>query len=284
LPSPEPEAPTVVSGRWQAFAAVLVACMLAAVPHTGAAQTAIPEPMERNIKALIASYPDFLERAEGNELVWKDGTRMPFDDGTGEKDFDTRLERPDLEDMFYAPYPLARTGTPPAFQSDPGRVRFQPFYAKMYGDCTKGEVTKHLVDVAWLPSKSKQRLKVTRINGVADQLQAVSNELDKLPAKFTKYLKPSAGTYNCRVVAGTKRLSVHGFGAAIDIATKHTDYWRWTKPGADGRYAYKNSIPWEIVEIFEKHGFVWGGKWYHYDTMHFEYRPEILAAAKAAQP
>ncbi|MEJ2663631.1 MAG: M15 family metallopeptidase, partial [Spirochaetia bacterium] len=27
---------------------------------------------------------------------------------------------------------------------------------------------------------------------------------------------------------------------------------------------------------FEKYGFIWGGKWYHYDTMHFEYRPELL--------
>jgi hypothetical protein len=30
----------------------------------------------------------------------------------------------------------------------------------------------------------------------------------------------------------------------------------------------------EIVDIFERRGFVWGGKWYRYDTMHFEYRPE----------
>ena len=34
-------------------------------------------------------------------------------------------------------------------------------------------------------------------------------------------------------------------------------------------------------------GFVWGGKWLFYDTMHFEYRPEVLrscaeAAAEAA--
>src|SRR5262245_1812136 len=28
---------------------------------------------------------------------------------------------------------------------------------------------------------------------------------------------------------------------------------------------------------FEKYGFIWGGHWYHYDTMHFEYRPELLA-------
>jgi hypothetical protein len=37
-------------------------------------------------------------------------------------------------------------------------------------------------------------------------------------------------------------------------------------------------MPHEIVDIFERHGFIWGGKWYHYDTMHFEYRPELLPA------
>jgi hypothetical protein len=35
-------------------------------------------------------------------------------------------------------------------------------------------------------------------------------------------------------------------------------------------------MPPEIVAIFERHGFIWGGKWRHYDTMHFEYRPELL--------
>jgi D-alanyl-D-alanine carboxypeptidase len=37
---------------------------------------------------------------------------------------------------------------------------------------------------------------------------------------------------------------------------------------------YKNKIPLEIAAAFEKHGFIWGGKWYHFDGMHFEYRPE----------
>src|SRR6185437_1620763 len=31
--------------------------------------------------------------------------------------------------------------------------------------------------------------------------------------------------------------------------------------------AYHNRMPKEIVATFEKHGFIWGGKWYHYDTM-----------------
>ncbi len=39
---------------------------------------------------------------------------------------------------------------------------------------------------------------------------------------------------------------------------------------------WRNRIPVEIVRIFERHGFIWGGAWYHYDTMHFEYRPELL--------
>jgi hypothetical protein len=34
--------------------------------------------------------------------------------------------------------------------------------------------------------------------------------------------------------------------------------------------------PSEVIAAFEKNGFIWGGKWYHFDTIHFEYRPELL--------
>ncbi len=225
---------------------------------------------------LVKAYPAFLSGHDGKVLIWKDGTRMPFDDGKGAKDFLTRLNEPDLQDQFYAPYPKGRKGTPPAINIDPGRVRYEPFFKKMYGDCKKGAVKNNLVSVIWLPKSSGKKIKVTKINGVADALRKVSAELDQLPAKYLKYLKPMAGTYNCRTIAGTKRLSVHSFGAAIDINAKLGNYWRWSKPDKVGKYLYKNQIPWEIVEIFEKHGFIWGGKWYHYDTMHFEYRPELL--------
>jgi hypothetical protein len=33
---------------------------------------------------------------------------------------------------------------------------------------------------------------------------------------------------------------------------------------------YRSRLPFDIVQIFEKHGFIWGGKWEHFDTMHFE--------------
>jgi len=106
----------------------------------------------------------------------------------------------------------------------------------------------------------------------------VSAALDKLPKRFMKYLRPSAGTYHCRTIAGTERFSVHAFGAAVDINAKYGDYWRWSAPEAGAGLVYRNRVPWEIIEIFEQHGFIWGGKWYHYDTLHFEYRPELLNA------
>jgi hypothetical protein len=100
---------------------------------------------------------------------------------------------------------------------------------------------------------------------------------------MTRYLVPSAGTYNCRPIAQTNRLSVHAYGAAIDLATKFGDYWLWSK-GKDGKITWKNRIPLEFVDIFERAGFIWGGKWYHFDTLHFEYRPEIIALAKQGWP
>jgi hypothetical protein len=227
------------------------------------------------VASLLRAYPDFLDRIEGNDLVWKDGTRMPIADGRPPKTLDAMLDQPDLKDMFAMIYPAGEKGLPPPTDFDPGRVRYAPLFKRMYGDCAAGEVMKNTVDVVWLPSRYGKKLKFTRINNAAGALQQVASELDRLSASLLDYLAPPAGTYNCRPIAGTGRTSPHGFGIAIDIATAKSDYWLWKS-----ETRYRNRIPWEIVNVFERHGFIWGGKWYHYDTMHFEYRPEMIATAK----
>lgn len=227
---------------------------------------------------LAASYPESIRTAYPNRVIFRDGSELPLDDGKEHKDFDTWLKKPDIEDMFRYPYDGTAAAMPPARDFDPGRARNEAFFLKLYGDCRKPHFSSTLTEINWLPRKSSQRLAVTRLNGVALRLQAISRELDDLPAEFDRYLVPAAGSFNCRVVAGTNQRSAHAFAIAIDIAVKHAHYWRWSTIRPADIIAYRNEIPMEIVRIFEKHGFIWGGRWHHYDTMHFEYRPELLPA------
>lgn len=233
--------------------------------------------LEKIARRLIAAYPDHLSHVEAGKLVWRDGTRMGLDDNPKHLGSVGWLERPSIADTMRVPYSPGRLSGSPQPGLDAGRARNEAFFTKMYGDCRSGAVDKNLVNVIWLPRKSGQRLRVTRVNGVAAKLQQISNALDKLPPRFNQFLIPAAGAYNCRKIAASSRTSPHAYGFAIDIATRKADYWAWQKVSSDEPPPpYRNRIPAEIVEIFEQHGFIWGGKWHYFDTMHFEYRPELL--------
>ncbi len=88
-----------------------------------------------------------------------------------------------------------------------------------------------------------------------------------------------------RTVSGTKKLSKHALGMAVDINTRYNPY---VRKGADGRqlispdngrpYAdRRKSYPYKIVKgdllyrLFIQHGFQWGGNWRTMkDYQHFE--------------
>ena len=212
---------------------------------------------------LKSAYPDFVARVDGNDLVFKDGTRFAIDDGLAEKSHDEWLAHPDIKDMFRYAYPAGGPLAPPAENFDPGRARNEALFARMYGDCRRGGVTPSLETITWLPKSRRQRIKVTRVNGVARRLEAVGAELEALPVRLRHYLEPAGGTYVCRPIAGTAQRSAHGYGIAIDVAVGPSYYWRWAKGGPNGPVRYRNALPKEIVAIFEKHGFIWGGRWYH---------------------
>jgi hypothetical protein len=224
---------------------------------------------------LVAAYPDALAGHDDKALRWRDGAVMPVSDGIANKPFDALLRHPSIADQFRLPYPRGPLEKPPAVDADPGRFRNAAFFTKMYGDCRKGEVSPRLVSLDWLPKTWGKAIRITSINGVDAQLRAVSAEIDALPDKIKRAAYPIAGTYKCRAVADTGQPSAHGYGIAIDLNTAVSDYWYWLPH--QGAIVYRNRMPEEIVAIFEKHGFIWGGKWYHFDTMHFEFRPELLA-------
>lgn len=229
------------------------------------------------IDKLIAAYPKELTRQGDDAVRFRDGTVMPVSDGIANKTFSELLRNASILDQFRIPYPRGPLEKPPPVNSDPGRFRNTDFLKKMYGDCKKGQVEPRLATVRWLPKTGGKSIPVTTVNGVDEQLRAVSAEIDELPPKIKRAAYPIAGTYNCRTVADTGQLSPHSYGIAIDLNLDFADYWYWHRK--EGSITYRNRMPEEIVSIFEKHGFIWGGKWYHFDTMHFEYRPELLTAS-----
>jgi D-alanyl-D-alanine carboxypeptidase len=257
------------------LAAVLAAAGSTAAMASDATFGAPPVGLAEKLEQLRLAYPNTVAGAQGNDLVLSDGTRLAISDGRTDKSFEELLNSPDVDDMFAFAYPAGAAPAAPARHFDPGRVRVEALFRALYGDCRKGALAGTR-KIAWVPKHGGGSVTFTTAQGADKALEAVSEELDRLPASFTKYLAPSAGTYNCRAIAGTQRMSMHAYAAAIDINTKQTTYWQRVKPGADGLYHWSNKIPPEIVAAFEKHGFIWGGRWYHFDTMHFEYRPELL--------
>jgi len=88
-----------------------------------------------------------------------------------------------------------------------------------------------------------------------------------------------------RDIAGSETRSPHAWGMAVDLVPRSYGgrhvYWRWSRAiDREGWHRIPLERRWQpplaVVEIFERHGFVWGGKWTHFDMIHFEYRPALV--------
>lgn len=247
---------------------VIAACLSVSSCHSGETGQATEETVPAGAQRLIDAYPEQNLRYSRNRIIFPDGTSFIYDDGE-QKDFTAKVDNPDIEDMLSMEYEAKEK---PDYMDDPGRIRCDGLFKKMYGR-SSSKVFKKLVMVPWFGSE----VSFTSVNGAAGQLAAVEREIRERYPELTGYME-CAGTFYWRKIQGTDRLSAHSFGIAIDIGIEHADYWRWKHKDATetSEIAYENRIPMEIVGIFEKHGFIWGGRWYHFDTMHFEYRPEMM--------
>lgn len=266
--------PTFFAARIWAISAMAAMTLLTGAGDTHASGVSLDE----KLSTLKKHYPKLIRSVQKNHLLLSDGRKLVIDDGR-KKDHQGKLKNPDIEDTLSQVYPMGRcqVGTP-ARNFDPGRIRSDALMRHIFGR-TEDEARRQMRTINWFGTK----VLVTKRVGTDKALERVRDALARLPARFGKYYRKTAGTFNWRVIAGTKRLSVHSFGAAIDINIKYADYWRWAKGKPGDVPGYKNKIPKEIVDIFEAHGFVWGGRWYHFDTMHFEYRPELIEIGKLAE-
>jgi hypothetical protein len=238
----------------------------------------LARPGHAQLDALVTAYPERIAGIDHNTIMFGDGTKMDAGTADPAKPFDRLLRDATVLDQMRLAYPRGAPIAPPAKDFDPGRFRNEAFFSKLYGDCRKTRLD--LVRVTWIDGET---VLFARANGAAAHLRDVVAEIGKLPPAVRRAAYPSAGTFSCRPVKDTGRLSMHSYGAAIDLNLKYSNYWLWEAKGA-ANIPYRNAMPRAIVDAFERHGFIWGGRWYHYDTMHFEYRPELLAPALAPLP
>jgi peptidoglycan L-alanyl-D-glutamate endopeptidase CwlK len=177
------------------------------------------------------------------------------------KDFRKRLEQPDLADMFH--YAYRRSFPQTTLNHDPGRIRHDGFFRYVYNGRDRNSIRPFLTNIAFAGNN-------IRVHHRACPAFLKWNELigQQVPPIERTWLQ-SGGIWNWRNIAGTQRLSTHSFAMSIDLAVSQSAYWRWKKN-------VPRKFPESLIRTAEEAGFIWGGYWYHYDTMHFEYRPELL--------
>lgn len=268
----------------------LILCIITATAYiiAGPLQgTAFIEPMsssyvigmKQDILCLMMAYPGHISNAVQSDgqvyIEMKSGKKILYDDKKT-KSMESKIAYPDLQDMMEQTYPITPIKSLMNENYDPGRARVYSLLREVYGS-SKQQIEDNLVAV----KAGGRTFEFNRRNQAAEALENVMKELATLAEKSRgtrAFAYSCVGTYNYRVIAGTNRLSAHAYGIAIDLCRDKRDYWKWaSREEGEERIS---TYPVKIVELFEKNNFIWGGKWGHFDILHFEYRPEIIIKAR----
>jgi hypothetical protein len=260
---------------------------------------------EPEMAALARAYPDRIGefafrgddwalRIDDTWYYWAHGRLLPeelrdqWEDFASYRFYSYPLDLPPIPDLDEESKSRLKERLERA-DEDPPR-RHEGLLADLYRAGTRGQIEARIVTVKLMGFEVRVHEQIAGPLEAAGRDLEVLIERDPGVQRFVAGLKGLAG-YNWREIAGTRSRSYHSYGIAIDLAPKsfggrHT-YWRWALPQTEEFYAipYERRwmVPRQIIEIFEEQGFVWGGKWFFFDTMHFEYRPEILVLAAAAE-
>ncbi|MGE4535548.1 MAG: M15 family metallopeptidase [Desulfovibrio sp.] len=267
--------------RRVASVAGLLCCL--AVSGSAMGQTISPQ-ARRDLSVLETADPGVMTANEVSPagritVILRDGARVAYDDGRARTPEQAVLD-PDLKTMLAQPYPLGPVTAEPPLWFSPGRSRVQAFFLALYGH-DRAEVRANCRPVAFF----NQRLEFNTRFGAANAFARVARRLETLAAAdpgIKRFLLPASGGMVWRMIAGTDRLSVHSFAAAVDVSPRGNPYWR-NLPRGKNMLAVRRRFPEQAVAAFEAEGFVWGGKWAEFDLMHFEYRPELILLARLAR-
>jgi hypothetical protein len=175
---------------------------------------------------------------------------------------------------------LLRLGNAEARRAEDKRHR--GFHGALYGGITRRDAERQLrrIDFLGRPLAVHQDM-AEPLGRVGKTLSALSGKDPELAAFLAGI--GQLGCYNWRPIRGTRRMSYHSWGLAVDLEPKNSGgqiiFWgweqshnpRWMLVSPENRWR----PPLSLIRAFENEGFIWGGKWDLYDNMHFEFRPEF---------
>jgi hypothetical protein len=248
------------------------------------------------LDALARAYPDAVSLLPGDEpviavrsrnFVWAEGRLLPpelaakWTDYAPQPFYPYPHEIPDV--ASWSDDQVADAESRLASRRTNAPRRSSGFFDALWGISNESDADSNQQIVRFLG------LKVTVHRALVAPLGRVEARLTSLRATdptldaFIKGLSHLEG-YNWRDIAETRSRSNHSYGAAIDIIPKNfggqIPYWLWAPQEKTGWYRAAWAHRWQphpaMIEAFEAEGFIWGGKWLLFDTIHFEYRPEIL--------
>jgi len=255
------------------------------------------------MQALAASYSDIISDLAyrhdqwsfvigGTRFYWADGRILPGTLRDDWKDYASiRFYRyatgvPTLPEV--SPELAERLRNRQAGPSRNGPSRATAFLDALYGMSSPKDAATQIVSVTFLGRRARvNRMVAGPLSKVeADIRRAAVN--DPQTSRFVDGLKEISGYY-WRNIAGSNSRSYHSYGIAVDLIPRYYGgkygYWRWAvDAGVEQWWAVpfdkRWSVPQPVIDAFERHGFVWGGKWLFYDPIHFEYRPEVILLSK----
>jgi len=173
-----------------------------------------------------------------------------------------------------------------------GPISSNAFFDAIFDTATRTAVEQHIVKTMFLGQRlSIHEYIVEPLSRIDGQLRSIA-QTDPAVAEFIDLLETADG-YSWRQIRDTKGRSFHSMGLALDLLPQQWQhkiiYWNWEKNKGNEDWMFiplKNRWmpPDAVIACFEREGFVWGGKWTVWDNMHFEYRPELLAARDLPLP
>ncbi len=228
---------------------------------------------------------------------WSDGRLLPEEERTDTEEYssirfyDYRLgehEVPDYDEEFVEMMRMRYAGDGPGDNVWIERGRHQAFYEALYGVTSLQEADRAMERTTFLGYGTRVHpMLIEPLQRVeADIYDAASD--DESVAAFVRNIRQVSGFY-WRDIFGSASRSFHSYGAAVDLLPRNWrggfGYWRWAQQSGVVEWwslplQLRFTVPQPIVDAFERHDFVWGGKWVGFDPIHFEYRPEVIRYAE----